>query len=55
MNRYYFRLRDANVLEVVRANSFLEAKQIAFHEYCVVWNQVEWLEPINAPASKTYP
>jgi hypothetical protein len=55
MNRYYFRIEGANVLEVIRANSFLEAKQIAFEDYCPVWNQIQWLEPVHAPVSKTYP
>ena len=55
MNRYYFRLEGANVFEVIRANSFLEAKQIAFEDYCAVWNQIQWIEPIHAPTSKTYP
>lgn len=55
VNRYYFRLKDANVLEVIRANSFLEAKQIAFEDYCTVWNQIQWIEPVHAPASKIYP
>jgi len=55
MNRYYFRIEGANVLEVVRANSFIEAKQIAFEDYCHVWSQIQWIEPVHAPVSKTYP
>lgn len=49
MNRYYFRLEDANVFEVIRANSFLEAKQIAYRDYAPVWNQVHWIDPIYPP------
>lgn len=55
MNRYYFRLKDASVLEVIRANSFLEAKQIALQDYRNVSDLIQWIEPVHAPASKTYP
>lgn len=49
MNSYYFRYDKGHVLEVVRAYSFLEAKQKAFHEYADVWDKVQWIEPIHPP------
>lgn len=49
MNRYYFRVDDASVLEVVRANSFLEAKRKAYVDYGSMWDRVKWIDPIYPP------
>jgi hypothetical protein len=45
MNRYYFQIKDANVLECIKASSFEEAKAIAFDDWCSMWNRIEWLTP----------
>jgi len=45
MNRYYFQIKDANVLECIKASTFEEAKAIAFDDWCSMWNRIEWLTP----------
>jgi len=45
MNRYYFQIKDANVIECIKAKTFDEAKAIAFEDWAPVWNRVEWLTP----------
>lgn len=45
MNRYYFQIKDANILECVKAPTFDEAKHQAFQEWAPVWNRLEWLTP----------
>jgi len=43
LKRFYFAIPEANVFEVVRAHSFVEAKQIAAAEWLPFWDQIEWL------------
>ena len=43
LRRYYFAIRKANVFECIRAESFVEAKQIAAAEWLPYWDQIEWL------------
>lgn len=45
MNRYYFQIKDANVLECIKAESFQEAKDAAFQDWAPMWNRIEWLTP----------
>jgi hypothetical protein len=45
MNRFYFRIKDANVYECISATSWTEAKSIAAQEWLPYWNQIEWLTP----------
>lgn len=45
MNRYYFQIKDANVLECIKAESFQEAKAIAFQDWGPMWARIEWLTP----------
>ena len=47
LRNYYFRIRDANVYECIKATSWLEAKAIATQEWLPYWNQIEWLTPTD--------
>ena len=51
MNRYYFTIPSANIWEVVRAHSFVDAKHQAFKNYSAVWNEVEW---VHMPFDRKY-
>ena len=41
--RFYFTIREANVVECVHAHSLTEAKLIAADTWLPWWNQIEWL------------
>ncbi len=43
--RFYFTIREANVVECVLAHSLTEAKLIAADEWLPFWNSIEWLNP----------
>jgi len=43
--RFYFTIREANVVECVHAHSLTEAKLIAADEWLPWWNSIEWLNP----------
>lgn len=45
MNRYYFRIPDAQVFEVIEAEHLLEAKAKAFDEWVSLWHRIEWVTP----------
>ena len=45
MHRFYFRSKDDLFYECIWADSFIEAKQKAFLQYSVIWNQIEWINP----------
>lgn len=45
MTRYHFRIPDAQVFEVVEADSLQQAKAKAFDEWASIWNRIEWIEP----------
>lgn len=45
MNRYYFQIKDANILECIKAETFDEAKATAFQDWGPMWNRIEWLTP----------
>jgi hypothetical protein len=45
LHNYYFRIRDANVYECIKAVTWTEAKAIATEEWLPYWNQIEWLTP----------
>jgi hypothetical protein len=43
--RFYFTIKEANVVECVQAHSLTEAKLIAADTWLPWWNQIEWLNP----------
>ena len=43
LKRFYFAIPEANVYECIRAESFVEAKQIAAAELPSFWDQIQWL------------
>ncbi len=51
--RFYFAIPEANVLEVVRAASFTEAKQLVAKDWLPYWNKIQWLNHplISSPAT----
>ncbi len=45
MQRFYFQIPSANVLECVWALSFTDAKAKAALDWMPWWDQIEWLNP----------
>lgn len=43
MNRFYFTIPSANIWEVIHADSFEEAKHLAFKDYSSMWDQIQWV------------
>lgn len=43
MKRFYFRIPEANVFEVIEADTFIEAKGYAFELFGHVFNQIQWI------------
>ncbi|AZB50529.1 hypothetical protein [Synechococcus phage S-H1] len=41
--RFYFAIKEANVLECIWADSFTEAKQIAAADWLPYWSKIQWL------------
>ncbi len=54
-NKYYFEIPEANVLEVVRAASFTEAKQIAAADWLPYWSKIQWLNHPQISKKATLP
>jgi hypothetical protein len=42
--RYYFEIKDCNVIDYVEAYSFVDAKARLFKEYSHAWNRVIWFD-----------
>ena len=47
--RFYFQIKSANVLECITAQSLTEAVAIAAESWLPWWQELEWLNPENAP------
>jgi hypothetical protein len=46
MRRFYFQIRNANVIEAITAHSLTEAQQIAAETgWLPWWSEIEWLNP----------
>jgi hypothetical protein len=45
VNKYYFEIKDANILECYKAETFDEAKHLAFKDWGPMWQRIEWLDP----------
>jgi len=45
LRRFYFTIRDANVLECVWAYSLIDAKAKATAEWLPFWDEIEWIDP----------
>ena len=44
--RFYFQIRNANVIEAITAHSLTEAQQIAAETgWLPWWSEIEWLNP----------
>jgi len=43
MKKFYFAIPEANVFEVVRAASFVEAKQLVAKDWLPYWSKIQWL------------
>lgn len=54
LRRFYFEIKEANVLDYVTASTFLEAKQEATKEYMQFWQQISWIGCIDS-ATDDYP
>ena len=47
MQRYYFQIRSANVIECIWAHSLIDAKAKAAIDWMPWWQEMEWLNPEN--------
>lgn len=54
LKRYYFEIREANVIDFVSALSFVEAKQQVAHEYMTHWQQINWLAEVEVDATVSH-
>ena len=45
MQRYYFEIPSANIIECIWAFSFTEAKSKAALTWLPYWNQIKWITP----------
>jgi len=53
--RFYFAIPEANVLEVVRAASFTDAKQIAAKDWLPYWSKIQWLNhPLTSSPATSF-
>lgn len=52
LRRFYFEIKEANVLDYVTASTFLEAKQEATREYMQFWQQISWIGCIDSATAE---
>lgn len=55
LQRFYFQIRSANVLECIWAYTLTDAKEQAAKEWLPYWAEMEWLDAVPDEPTPTNP